>query len=292
MPMRQAVHLLCTDHYTRTWGTRLTEPRARWDLNPDRWWHSTGARLTPLNHQNIYKLHFMIHHYSLHKFFEGKNSLRQVMRILRPKVFKITLRQHHDWGHYSGPHVYFVGLRSALMVCDGIVDAFQLELEQLQHCEAHVGEVLALVRPLQGNIKRARGSQTDKPIFRRLSVAKEPRTWEWTRAADAHGCRRDYEVTELEWVNVPVIGHTQERLERQRETNALGDSQCLASNASIAWQTLPLLLCRDRIHRDSINRAHAGESQRRKLFARQMIGNDLEEKRREWASKGSLMRFV
>lgn len=279
-------------------------------------WMRLAAQLTPVNRGHIHEVQVILRYFRLPPDGYATGRLRHVLRALRPKRVRIIvpnshLLHTHPWrGH--GERIDLVGIRNAIEACDGIVDVFQLELEANKLYKADLDMIVAQARQLKGRTKRARDSEAAKADYR-LAVLKEPRTWHWTRPGTPKPI--EYQVTELEWENVPQSSIRYGLPRPTKAPNLVRDLRRRMPGAVSKWRDLPLPLYQDRVHQHSVEIAHAGELQRRKLFAEQMnscsdavaraeqarqrrllaqriVADDEEKAQREWEANGSLMCFV
>jgi hypothetical protein len=207
LPMRQAEHLFWSDGYTNY---------KKADMAADIWWTDFGSRLTPLNIANVRSVHFVLPIYRLGSVFAQGNSLRQVMKLLKPKTFKITntwwpginSRSPRDTTPLH-QRQFMRKLASLLDACSCHVEKFQLTLD-IQDSEASIKDHAAFFDALQCFEKRIgifKSPDSEVYFESYFRVIDAPRASKRTRKPyppnDQYPVYTlDFHVHELEWVRV------------------------------------------------------------------------------------------
>lgn len=307
LPMQQAVHLFWQNARNRA---------AKKDMIPGRWWHGFGSHLTKLNLDNLRSVHFMFSLHKLDHLFYEKNRIADVLRYLKPDVFKITNR-FDDWPSLAYPYSYCwarhdIALGKLLEACQGRVKEFRLELEFIDQCLNQLAGLVKHLLCMQSPAEEIKDAKSGKLMQRRLEVTKAPLARQWltttTRliAGEQHpGERKSHliHVRELEWIHVDRYADQQDVLQGEHPGDARtrkirsahsGPDRALARKGKRhmydgvlnyeAWR-------QDHNRQHSQELAKAVEGHRRRLFADMMMAQDTRIRVQRWETQGSLLRF-
>jgi hypothetical protein len=166
-------------------------------------------------------MHFMIKLHDPHGFEKG-NSIRKVVKNLKPQTIKITNRlcdwPDHEWRYRECGLVMWEKLMTqhlnvwldAASVC---VEKFELALE-IFDSESEWEQYAPFFDDIRGLSKKigiARSTRSNQQFETYLAVAEEPRVWNWRRRlradrdtgiADPNGPNLACRVFELQWTHV------------------------------------------------------------------------------------------
>jgi hypothetical protein len=219
--MRQATHLFWCDGYVN---------HDKHDSVAGKWWADFGSRLTPLNLANVRSVHFVLPLYTMDTFFAAGNSIHQGVRLLQPKILKVTNR-NGDWPSMNSrspsdaiplnQRRIMRGIALLLDACATYVEKFQLALE-IYDREPEVKNHATFfdsVRYLEKRIGITRAPGDGVYFESHLRVVNEPLVTKWYRRCkpfppgetSVFPPGHTLHVHELEWVHVrraidPSIG--------------------------------------------------------------------------------------
>ncbi|KAF1821254.1 uncharacterized protein K489DRAFT_382302 [Dissoconium aciculare CBS 342.82] len=284
--MQQAVHLFW--HHTNIQD-------AKHDRLPGRWWQEFGSRLTHLNIENIQRIHLMFPVHNMHQVFERENSVANMVRYVKPKIFRVTNR-YHDWpasdwrdGSYRTTVCERQVRRQITMLLDACsvhVKKFQLALEVLPREREGYAAFFGTIRRLKKKLEMTRHSYDADPVVSYLCVVDEPRSWRWRRRRSTNRFDKNDKVTEskielrvleLEWIRVCEVAESLLNTKANIITEAalhISSSHMFAQPSGVAERkesgtAQKVLLWQQRHvqqHSQKLHNAH--EAQCRKLFTR------------------------